>query len=1239
MTANASLADKIKDSVKSGNQPDISVDDLLNQESLIPGPTRVVAIDVSDLAALEDVYRIAALVPGLPIGQWLPKVDFLNNLFDNGVAQLDRVTFSVDTAAKKIVCITLRLILGGTGKPLTLTSDILSAGVSQLDVAFYPSLPSATVVRLAGDLKIRNSLTLDATLTCPSLAFSAAIPSTSATKFSDLTTAFGLPTPPSGFADLIVSQLALAFNVHDRTASFNAGVVTANGQPLDIIPHVIGLDAIDVGLAYSPAAASLTLDAVLTVRDDIVLGVQVTGGTAQDWSIAGGIDTAATHANFVANNYPDGGKVTIANILKAALDVTLPSEFDDFLSGIELLVLNGAVTLGDKRTWSLDVALEIVWKLAGGEFKANTTVHVEGDGTTKTGSIKADLRIGEDDGPGLSLKVEYDCTGAGKVLDVALPQLGADAQYTLGTDTMVITIQQQTVGSLIGNVAGIFTGNPFVVLPPPWSDILNDIDIPNLKLTVNLKTKAVTFEYDKTIDFLGNTITALIVGYDPSKDPGSRISFTLKGDFPVLGLKDPTWDPTKPGQAPAVPGQGSKLIDIQLVAAGQRVVLPLPANPKVEDAINAIVTIAEAAGGSDPNKLPDFDSSAGWLVGTHIVFKSAVDFQFVFADPVIYGAVIQISKQDDTPPAIQALDGLYVEILYRKVTSSIGVYEGQLTLPDKIRNINYGAFQLQLPSIAVDIYTNGDFLIDVGFPHNGDFSKSAVISAGQYIGAGGVYYGHLSGSTASALPQIPSVTVNGKDLPIGAFNTVTEIGIGLRVGIGKSYSEGPLSASVYVVIQAIFEGLFSTYTQYPLPAPYSGIAQPGYPGTSEYFKIVASLGIVGQLQGSIDFAIISASLLVQIELIATVKAESYKAVQVEAEVSVDVELSVRINLGLFSITIHCSFSTTVHFSTQFGSDNPTLPWTKPSPPHAALLRSAAHFALQAPLPLNFKAPPCQGVASTLYVVPQLTRSLADVTNPNGEVDWIYTVQFALPVDAPSAAPAGTFADFAKFITAWAVDAAWPHSGSPTTPDDFYSALTVDPMQTYDASIDQNVSPIDRLINALKALPNNPGSFDAALAGFFAQNQFTLGTIAQADQNKPIGFFPILPPFVLDVVGGAMIAGVAGVPTQVLRAYAVLVATTVLNSVKKAITTRQSLKAAYDALGAGGLAQAVGMATRFMLHGTRYAGPPAQPLYRASGQEMSVDLSAPTLSVTVTGPSAGTWGVSVPSGGVTLSSAD
>ncbi|HTO83149.1 MAG TPA: hypothetical protein VMQ73_12980, partial [Methylomirabilota bacterium] len=1245
MTATTtSLAQQIQQAVNSGQQPAIALSDLLAQPSELTGPIHVVVIDVSTLlAGLTDVYKIAAVLPGLPIGQWLPKQDFLAPFFNN-VVNLVSVTFTVDANAKALISISLELTLGAGGAGVTLATDIISATVQSLDVTFYPDTPSLTVITIGGSLTINKTLTLDTALSCPSLAFAATIPPGQVIPFSDLLGAFGLDCP-AALQPLELTTLDLDFAVRDRSAYLQLALDTANRTPLPIIPNVLALDNLNMELSRAPSGVDASVAAELTVVNKIVVGVLVAGGTGQPWTITGNMDVAQTAANFGKS------QVELGDLLAAAINVTLPSQLASFLDTIAIELLDGTVTLGSPITWSLGLEVSVDWSLGGGTFTADTTVTVGNDGTSNTGNIAADLRIGETDGPGLSLQINYDCSSSNNQnITFILPQLGISIPYTVGSNQLTITFNPQqggpqTLGDLVGDIVEIFTGNPYVVLPSPWSDVLNEIPLPAMTLTVDLATKKVAISLVTNISFFGNTITGVTLGYDPTQPAGDRLTFRLDGSFPVLGIENPTWDPTNPAAAPAVPGQGSKLIDIQLVAAGQRVVLQLPQNPTVEDAVSAIATIAKNAGGSDPNKLPSFDPGAGWLVGTHIVFKSALDFQFVFADPVIYGAVIKVAKQPDSPPAIAALDGLYVEILYRKVSSSIGVYEGMLTLPDKIRKIDYGAFLLQLPSISLDIYTNGDFLIDVGFPHNGDFSKSAVINAGQYIGAGGVYYGHLSGATASALPTVPQVTdYYQNQVPIGTFNTVTEIGIGLRVGFGKSFSSGPLSASVSVVIQAIFEGVFSNFTQFELQIkdPSTNPPQlwhPEYPVTTEYYSITASLGIVGQLQGTIDFAIISASLLVQISIIATVQAESYKAVQVGAEVSVDVELTVSINLGIFSIHIHCSFSTTVSVSTQFGSNAQTVPWGQQQ--QLSHLR-AQMLAAAAPLQLNFNTPPCQNVAISLYVLPQLSRSLVDVTNQSGAVDWVYALQFALPVAAPASGAQGTFADFAQFVTAWAVDAAWPHTGSPTTPAAFYASLTIDGTKHYDPLSDQWRSKIDDLIDALKAILHGgaPANFDTSLQQFFAQGQFTLVAGSASDNGASFGFFPILPPLQLAATGGTMQQGVSGVANNVLRAYALMVATTVLNAIGKKITGLSTLAAAYTALGADGLNGAVGMATRFMLHGTRYAVTSSQlvPVYLATGQELAVDTTAAALTVTVTGPQGATYGVTVPAGGLTLSSA-
>lgn len=1239
MNDTTSLAQKIQNAVDSAAPPDISIDELLQQPS-DPGPVHVATIDVASLLAkLGSVYRIAALVPGLPIGQWLPNQAFISPIFNSGVVNLTTVTYWVAVEQRKVVRVWLAMTLGEGGAGLGLQGDIVAATATNLDLYFYPDYPGSTAITVGGTVLINQKLSLDAALSAPSLDFSCAIPKDQTVPFANLTGAFGLDCP-SSLQLLSLQAFALQFGMRDGSASLTTNLVTQSGKPLPIMDG-LALDELSLELGRAPGAVELTIAAVMTVRDKIVVDAQVSGGTGRKWAISGSLDVAATAANFAPQ------PVTFANIVSAMIGVSLPSALD-FLGGIAIDALAASATLSDPMTWELDLEIGVDWTLGSAAFKADTKLKIKKDGSDDkqppTGTVTADMRIGEDDGPGLALTVTYSCTGKdNNSLDINAPQLEADFSYNLSDSQMVTTFAGRSLGELIGQVAGIFTGNPYVTLPSPWSDVLNAIPLPSLTVTVyfkdssdgKIKAKTVQIEHDlsPTIDFFGNKVKGFVLTYDPSKDSGQRVSFEVKGDFPVLDGQPTTWDPTKPGRAPTVPGQGAKVIDIQLVAAGQRIEVDGLANAAtVEDAVKAIADAAKAAGGSDPDKFPKPDAQRGWLVGTHMVIKGALDFQFVFADPLIYGAVIQVTSQKDTPKALAALDGLYAEILYRKVTSSIGVYEGMLTLPDKIRLIDYGAFKLQLPSIAVDVYTNGDFMIDVGFPHNGDFSHSAVINAGQYVGAGGVYYGHLSGATASALP---AVYMDG-DRPIGVFNTVTEIGIGLRVGFGRSYSEGPLSASISVVIQAIFEGVFANYSQLPPNA------HPTLPTDTDYYRIVASLGIVGQLEGSIDFVIVTASLLVEISVVATITAEAYKAVEVDASVSVDVEITVKINCGLFSIHIHCSFSTTVSLQARFGSDATEVPW---GPPPGRLAARARLLTTAAPLTLAFEKPPCANVATALYVVPQLSRGLANVQlpTPSGTPEWAYMLQLALRIDPPDQSlPQGTFADFAKFVTAWVVDAAWKHSGTPGSADDFYKSLQIDLTKAYDKALDRMMSPVDYLIDALKAIAHDPPSgFDANLKDFFAQNRFTLVAATTKDDGASFGFFPLVPELALTGSGGQVPAGLADVADRILRAYAIMVATSVLNALNKLqVTSPITLKDAYASSGFS-VTGAVGMATRFMLHGSRYASSGnLMALYRAAGQAMTqIDVHADKLSITISGPSSADGGVTVPGGQLTLSSTD
>ena len=135
-----------------------------------------------------------------------------------------------------------------------------------------------------------------------------------------------------------------------------------------------------------------------------------------------------------------------------------------------------------------------------------------------------------------------------------------------------------------------------------------------------------------------------------------------------------------------------------------------------------------------------------------------VDAMVVFNDPNLYGLRLALAGSK-----AGGLANLAVDILYKKITDDIGVFQIDFTFPDAIRNLNFGMVSITLPQLGIKVYTNGDFFIDIGFPYNLDFRRSFSIAAIVYgvpvLGSGGLYFGKLSNATATQVPK----TNNGTD--------------------------------------------------------------------------------------------------------------------------------------------------------------------------------------------------------------------------------------------------------------------------------------------------------------------------------------------------------------------------------------------------------------------------------------------------------------------------------------------
>ncbi|HEY7544834.1 MAG TPA: glycosyl hydrolase, partial [Blastocatellia bacterium] len=385
------------------------------------------------------------------------------------------------------------------------------------------------------------------------------------------------------------------------------------------------------------------------------------------------------------------------------------------------------------------------------------------------------------------------------------------------------------------------------------------------------------------------------------------------------------WDPVN-GQPPAVPGAGSSMLDLQYLGLGQHITFTDLS--KLTDIKNVMTALRQSVIPLAGKPLPQFGKNglafskdSNWLIGAQFTVMSTVSLSIIFNDPNLYGLQISLAG-----PQASSLAGLSFEILYRKVTDTIGVYHIQLKLPDSMRNLQFGSVTVTLPVITVDIYTNGNFRVDFGFPQGLDFTNSFSIQILPFIGYGGFYFALLNGQTSTRVPQITN----------GNFNPVIEFGIGLSIGVGKTINEGVLSGGISVTVVGILEGVIAWFN------PDDSSVE-----KAQYYWIQGTIAIVGKLYATIDFAIIKASIDVTAYASVTLVIEAYQPILI----SISAGVSVRVSVKVVFFTIHLSFKATISASFTIGSAKPT-PWKlAPSQTTAGLQKSA----LPAPQTARFAA--------------------------------------------------------------------------------------------------------------------------------------------------------------------------------------------------------------------------------------------------------------------------------------------
>lgn len=460
-----------------------------------------------------------------------------------------------------------------------------------------------------------------------------------------------------------------------------------------------------------------------------------------------------------------------------------------------------------------------------------------------------------------------------------------------------------TLGDILEYLVNLAAPTVGYTLDPPW-DLLNRVELSRFQLMLDPTENLVEITYDIGASLVVMSIDRIGVRY---ARPGGRptVELILEGDFlgkPYAGDDALAWNVID-DPPPAVPGQGTSLVDIRYLGLGQRVAFANDVFNRIDTVRSFLNELAAQMGrvedtsGNPLTQNPGmrFAPDSDWLIGLDLTLMDTVAVGFLFNDPRLYGLSIALSGEK-----AGSFAGLDFEILYKKISNDVGMFRIELKLPDKFRSFEMGAVSVTLGTIVVEIYTNGNFMIDLGFPYDRDYGRAFTVQMFPFIGRGGLYFGLLDGTTSRRTPRI----VNG------TFAPVIELGIGLAVGVGKDVRFGPLSGGAYVQVEAAFQGVLAWFNPSDAGAP-----------SPMYYWAQAVVAIHGRIYGEVDFVLVKASANVEVYAEASVVLEAFKAMLIRLAARVEVSASIKI---LF-VRIHFSFGASIDLSFTVGSDA-TAPW-------------------------------------------------------------------------------------------------------------------------------------------------------------------------------------------------------------------------------------------------------------------------------------------------------------------------
>lgn len=473
--------------------------------------------------------------------------------------------------------------------------------------------------------------------------------------------------------------------------------------------------------------------------------------------------------------------------------------------------------------------------------------------------------------------------------------------------------------------------------------------------------------YNAVLEILGQRL--------PTKED-QRFSIFLFGDIGNGLFERPGWYASFKDASP------SKPIALDRLTMGQRV------NVRFDDLTSTMAAITwldgqETFGKGDEKKFVDFAGQPGsvvkydpdreWFFAAKGEFFSVARVALLLRDPDLYGAYLGILGSADAP--IFSFD-----LLYEKLGDGVGRYSVEVLLPEAFRSIEVGVFSITIGVIRAELYTNGGFLIDLGMPKHVDYSRSFVVQGGPFIGKGGIYVGRV--------PREAAPIFDG--LNIG---DVFRAGMALRVGLGREFEKGPLRLGVSVSVFGRVEGAFARLKD----------------GSSYAVALQGEVGIIAELEGSVDLKLVRARVLIRIWVAAGVALVTGKNVLLHCEAGVDVSVVVVIGrIRVFGRSIEIKIRLSYHTQVRFE-------WELPARMPAVGLLEAA---LVDPTPWVFPDIAKLGV-SPAPIRLRLAFDAARVMTAAGPRGRAIPSVIWLADDGPNAGRA-PFAEIGRALVAWAV---------------------------------------------------------------------------------------------------------------------------------------------------------------------------------------------------------------------------